>query len=338
MATIHRDGNLDLLDGKVAVVGFGSQGHAHALNLRDSGVEVQVGLREGSGSKRAADDAGVDTAHIADAVRGAQLVAILVPDHVQKQVWDADVLPNLEPGAAVLFAHGLNIHFGRIEPPAEHDVIMVAPKAPGHRVRELYVSGAGTPGLVAVHQDASGRALELALAYGVGIGCGRVGLLETTFAEETESDLFGEQAVLCGGVPALVQAGFDILVEAGYQPEIAYYECLNELKLIVDLLYQGGYEYMRYSVSDVAEYGDLSRGPRVVDEGTRERMRGILEEVRSGAFAKELFEDDDTGRPRFAELRARGAERAVEIERVGKELRALAGIEGLLGAEAHGVR
>ncbi|HET6945485.1 MAG TPA: ketol-acid reductoisomerase [Gaiellaceae bacterium] len=338
MATIHRDGNLDLLDGKVAVVGFGSQGHAHALNLRDSGVEVQVGLREGSGSKRAADDGGVDTAPIADAVRGAQLVAILVPDHVQKQVWDADVLPNLEPGAAVLFAHGLNIHFGRIEPPAEHDVIMVAPKAPGHRVRELYVSGAGTPGLVAVHQDASGRALELALAYGVGIGCGRVGLLETTFAEETESDLFGEQAVLCGGVPALVQAGFDILVEAGYQPEIAYYECLNELKLIVDLLYQGGYEYMRYSVSDVAEYGDLSRGPRVVDEGTRERMRGILEEVRSGAFAKELFEDDDTGRPRFAELRARGAERAVEIERVGKELRALAGIEGLLGAEAHGVR
>jgi ketol-acid reductoisomerase len=338
MATIHRDGNLDLLDGKVAVVGFGSQGHAHALNLRDSGVEVQVGLREGSGSKQAAEDAGADTAPIAQAVRGAQIVAILVPDHVQKQVWDADVLPNLEPGAAVLFAHGLNIHFGRIKPPAEHDVIMVAPKAPGHRVRELYVSGAGTPGLVAVQQDASGRALDLALAYGVGIGCGRVGLLETTFAEETESDLFGEQAVLCGGVPALVQAGFDILVEAGYQPEIAYYECLNELKLIVDLLYQGGYEYMRYSVSDVAEYGDLSRGPRVVDDATRERMRGILEEIRSGAFAKELFEDDDNGRPRFAELRARGAEQSKEIEQVGKELRNLAGIEGLLGAEAHGVR
>jgi ketol-acid reductoisomerase len=342
MATIHRDGNLDLLDGKVAVVGFGSQGHAHALNLRDSGVEVQVGLREGSGSKQAAEDAGVDTAPIADAVRGAQVVAILVPDHVQKQVWDADVLPNLEPGAAVLFAHGLNIHFGRILPPAEHDVIMVAPKAPGHRVRELYVSGAGTPGLVAVQQDASGRALDLALAYGIGIGCGRVGLLETTFAEETESDLFGEQAVLCGGVPALVQAGFDILVDAGYQPEIAYYECLNELKLIVDLLYQGGYEYMRYSVSDVAEYGDLSRGPRVVDDTTRERMRGILEEIRSGAFAKELFEDDDNGRPRFAELRARGAEQAKEIEQVGKELRNLAGIEGLLGTPsadvgAHGV-
>jgi ketol-acid reductoisomerase len=338
MATIHRDGNLDLLDGKVAVVGFGSQGHAHALNLRDSGVEVQVGLREGSGSKRAAEDAGVETAPIGAVVRGAQLVAVLVPDHVQKEVWDAEVLPNLEAGAAILFAHGLNIHFGRIEAPAGHDVIMVAPKAPGHRVRELYVSGAGTPGLVAVQQDASGRALDLALAYGVGIGCGRVGLLETTFAEETESDLFGEQAVLCGGVPALVQAGFDVLVDAGYQPEIAYYECLNELKLIVDLLYQGGYEYMRYSVSDVAEYGDLSRGPRVVDDGTRERMRGILEEIRSGAFAKELFQDDDSGRPHFAELRARGLEQATEIERVGKELRELAGVQGLLGAEAHGVR
>jgi ketol-acid reductoisomerase len=335
MATIHRDGNLELLDGKVAVVGFGSQGHAHALNLQDSGVEVQVGLREGSGSRRAAEDAGLDVAGIGEAVRGARVVAILVPDHVQKEVWDADVLPNLEPDAAVLFAHGLNIHFGRIEAPAGRDVIMVAPKAPGHRVRELYVSGAGTPGLVAIQQDSSGHALELALAYGVGIGCGRVGLLETTFAEETESDLFGEQAVLCGGVPALVQAGFDVLVEAGYQPEIAYYECLNELKLIVDLLYQGGYEYMRYSVSDVAEYGDLSRGTRVVDAGTKERMRGILEEIRTGAFAEELFGDDEAGRPKFAELRKEGQARATEIERVGKELRELAGVEGLLGAEAH---
>jgi ketol-acid reductoisomerase len=338
MATIHRDGDLSLLDGKVAVVGFGSQGHAHALNLHDSGVEVVVGLREGSGSKAAAEEAGLEVAPIADAVRGAQLVALLVPDHVQKGVWDEDVAANLAPGAAVLFAHGLNVHFRRIVPPDGHDVIMVAPKAPGHRVRELYVSGAGTPGLVAVHQDASGRAKELALAYGVGIGCGRVGLLETTFAEETESDLFGEQAVLCGGVPALVQAGFDVLVEAGYQPEIAYYECLNELKLIVDLLYQGGYEYMRYSVSDVAEYGDLSRGPRVVDEGTKQRLREILEEVRSGVFAKELFADDDAGRPRFAELRADGAARAQEIERVGKELRELAGIQGLLGQEAKGAR
>jgi ketol-acid reductoisomerase len=334
MATIHRDGDLSLLDGTVAVVGYGSQGHAHALNLRDSGVDVVVGLREGSGSRAAAEEAGLEVRQVGEAVRGARVVAILVPDHVQKVVWDADVAPSLAPGAAVLFAHGLNVHFGRIVPPAEHDVIMVAPKAPGHRVRELYVSGAGTPGLVAVHRDASGRALDLARAYGAGIGCARVGLLETTFAEEAESDLFGEQAVLCGGVPALIQAGFDTLLEAGYQPEIAYYECLNELKLIVDLLYQGGYEYMRYSVSDVAEYGDLSRGPRIVDDGVRERMRAILAEVRSGAFAKELFADDAAGRPGFAELRRQGAERAAEIERVGAELRALAGIEGLLGQEA----
>jgi len=331
MATIYREGDLDLLSGKVAVIGYGSQGHAHALNLRDSGVDVQVGLREGSASKEKAEDAGLDVRTIPEAVRGAQVVALLLPDHVQKQVWDEEIAPNLEPGAAVLFAHGLNIHFERIAPPEGHDVIMVAPKAPGHRVRELYVSGAGTPGLVAVHRDASGNALDLALAYGVGIGCARVGLLATTFAEETESDLFGEQAVLCGGVPALVQAGFDVLVEAGYQPEIAYYECLNELKLIVDLLYQGGYEYMRYSVSDVAEYGDLLVGPRIVDDGVRERMRDVLAEIRSGAFAETLFADDAAGRPSFAKLRAEGAARAEEIERVGKELRTLAGVEGLLG-------
>jgi len=331
MATIHRDGDLELLDGRVAVVGFGSQGHAHALNLHDSGVDVVVGLREGSGSRAAAEEAGLDVAAIADAVRGAQLVAMLVPDHVQAEVWERDVAPNLQPGQAVLFAHGLNVHFGRIVPAEENDVIMVAPKAPGHRVRELFVSGAGTPGLVAVHRDASGRALQLALAYGVGVGCGRVGLLETTFAEETESDLFGEQAVLCGGVPALIQAGFDTLVEAGYQPEIAYYEVLNEMKLIVDLLYQGGYEYMRYSISDVAEYGDLRVGPQIVDAGVKERMQGVLENIRSGRFAEELFADDEAGRPRFAQLRAEGAERAKEIERVGKELRELAGVEGLLG-------
>jgi ketol-acid reductoisomerase len=331
MATIHRDGDLDLLDGRVAVVGFGSQGHAHALNLRDSGVDVVVGLREGSGSRAAAEEAGLEVASIADAVRGAQLVAMLVPDHVQAEVWERDVAPTLQPGQAVLFAHGLNVHFGRIVPAEDNDVIMVAPKAPGHRVRELFVSGAGTPGLVAVHRDASGRALQLALAYGVGVGCGRVGLLETTFAEETESDLFGEQAVLCGGVPALIQAGFDTLVEAGYQPEIAYYEVLNEMKLIVDLLYQGGYEYMRYSISDVAEYGDLRVGPQIVDDGVKERMRGVLENIRSGGFAEELFADDEAGRPRFAQLRAEGAERAKEIERVGKELRELAGVEGLLG-------
>ncbi|MFN2628169.1 MAG: ketol-acid reductoisomerase [Gaiellaceae bacterium] len=335
MATIHREGNLDLLSGKVAVVGYGSQGHAHALNLRDSGVEVEVGLRPESRSREAADDAGLAVRTVAEATRGAQVVAILVPDHLQKGVYEQEIEPNLEPDAALLFAHGLNIHFGRITPAAAHDVVMVAPKAPGHRVRELFKSGAGTPGLVAVHQDASGRALELALAYGTGIGCGRVGMLETTFAEETESDLFGEQAVLCGGVTALIKAGFETLVEAGYQPEIAYYECLNELKLIVDLIYEGGFEYMRYSISDVAEYGDLSRGPRIVDDHVRENMTKLLEEIRSGAFARELFEDDEAGRPRFEELRRQNA--GGQLEQVGVELRALAGKEGLLGAEAHGV-
>ncbi|HET8607738.1 MAG TPA: ketol-acid reductoisomerase [Gaiellaceae bacterium] len=333
MATIHREGHVDLLSGKVAVIGYGSQGHAHALNLRDSGVEVEVGLREGSASREAAEDAGLAVRSFADSVKGAQLVAILLPDHVQKGVWDAEIAPNLEPGAAVLFAHGLNVHFGRIAVPEGHDVIMVAPKAPGHRVRELYEAGAGTPGLVAVAQDASGHALELAIGYGTAIGCGRVGLLETTFGEETESDLFGEQAVLCGGATALIKAGFETLVEAGYQPEIAYYECLNELKLIVDLIYQGGFEYMRYSISDVAEYGDLTRGPRVVDDHVRAEMRKILEEIRSGEFARELFADDEAGRPRFAELRRAAA--GGQLEEVGKTLRDLAGKEGLLGAEAH---
>jgi ketol-acid reductoisomerase len=335
LATIHRGGNVDLLSGKVAVIGYGSQGHAHALNLRDSGVEVEVGLRAGSPSADAAEDAGLAVGTVGDATRGAQVVAILVPDHVQKGVYEQEVEPNLEPDAALLFAHGLNVHFGRIVPAAGHDVVMVAPKAPGHRVRELYESGAGTPGLVAVHQDSSGQALELALAYGTAIGCGRVGLLETTFAEETESDLFGEQAVLCGGVTALVKAGFETLVEAGYQPEIAYYECLNELKLIVDLIYEGGFEYMRYSISDVAEYGDLTRGPRVVDERVKETMRTLLDEIRSGAFARELFADDEAGRPGFEELRRQNA--GGQLEQVGSELRALAGKEGLLGADVHGV-
>ena len=335
MATIHRGGNVDLLSGKVAVIGYGSQGHAHALNLRDSGIEIEVGLRAGSPSADAAEDAGLAVSTVGDATRGAQIVAVLVPDHVQKGVYEHEVQPNLEPDAALLFAHGLNVHFGRIVPAAGHDVVMVAPKAPGHRVRELYESGAGTPGLVAVHQDSSGLALELALAYGTAIGCGRVGLLETTFAEETESDLFGEQAVLCGGVTSLVKAGFETLVEAGYQPEIAYYECLNELKLIVDLIYEGGFEYMRYSISDVAEYGDLTRGPRVVDERVKETMRTLLDEIRSGAFARELFADDEAGRPQFEELRRKNA--GGQLEEVGSELRALAGKEGLLGADVHGV-
>ncbi|HEX2504677.1 MAG TPA: ketol-acid reductoisomerase [Gaiellaceae bacterium] len=336
MATIHREGNLDLLDGKVAVIGYGAQGHAHALNLHDSGVEVEVGLREGGSSWAKAEEAGLTVRAVPEAVRGAQIVALLLPDHVQKDVYDRDVAPNLEPGTAVLFAHGLNVHFGRIEPAESHDVIMVAPKAPGRRVRELFEAGAGTPGLVAVWRDSSGRALDLALAYGAGIGCARVGLLETTFAEETESDLFGEQAVLCGGVSALMQAGYETLVEAGYQPEIAYYECVNELKLIVDLIYEGGFSHMRSVVSDVAEFGDLTRGPVVVDDHVRETFRKILEDVRSGAFARELFADEEAGRPRFEELRRKAAEHPVE--EVGARLRELAGKEGLLGQEAHGVR
>jgi ketol-acid reductoisomerase len=335
MATIHSEGNLDLLTGKVAVIGYGSQGHAHALNLRDSGVEVEVGLRPDSASREAAEEAGLAVATIAAATRGAQVVAILLPDHVQAGVYQQEIEPNLEPGAVLLFAHGFNIHFGRIAPAAGHDVVMVAPKAPGHRVRELYEAGAGTPGLVAVHQDASGNALDLALAYGTAIGCGRVGMLETTFAEETESDLFGEQAVLCGGVTALIKTGFETLVEAGYQPEIAYYECLNELKLIVDLIYEGGFEYMRYSISDVAEYGDLSRGPRVVDDHVRENMRALLKDIQSGEFARELIADDEAGRPQFDSLRRKNA--GGLLEQVGAELRALAGKRGLLGAEAHGV-
>jgi ketol-acid reductoisomerase len=335
MTTIHRGGNLDLLSGQVAVIGYGSQGHAHGLNLRDSGVEVEVGLREGSSSWAAAEEAGLTVRTIPEAVRGAQLVAVLLPDHVQKGVYESEVAPHLEPDAALLFAHGFTIHFGVVSPPAGHDVVMVAPKAPGHRVRALYETGAGTPGLVAVAQDASGRALELAVAYGTAIGCGRVGLLETTFAEETESDLFGEQAVLCGGVTALMQAGFETLVEGGYQPEIAYYECVNELKLIVDLIYEGGFAWMRHSISDVAEYGDLTRGPVVVDEHVRATFKKLLEDIRSGAFARELLAEEAAGRPRFRALREQAA--VHPVERVGAELRELAGREGLLGREAvHG--
>jgi len=333
MATVYREGNTDLLSGKVAVLGYGSQGHAHALNLRDSGVDVEVGLRLGSSSWAAAEDAGLTVKSIPAAVREAQLVAILLPDHVQKSVYEREVAPNLDAGAALLFAHGFNVHFGEIAPPEGHDIIMVAPKGPGHRVRALYEAGAGTPGLVAVAQDASGGAFELALAYGAAIGCGRAGMLATTFAEETESDLFGEQAVLCGGVCALMQAGFDTLVDAGYQPEIAYYECINELKLIVDLIYEGGFAHMRNSISDVAEYGDLTRGRVVIDEHVRTTMARLLEDIRNGSFARELIGEEEAGRPRLTALRRMAARHPVE--RVGHELRELAGREGLLGAEAH---
>ena len=333
MATVYRDGNLDLLSGRVAVLGYGSQGHAHALNLRDSGVDIEVGLRERSPSWAAAEEAGLTVRTIRDAVRGARLIAVLLPDHVQKGVYERDVAPNLEADAAVLFAHGFNVHFGQIRPEPGHDVIMVAPKGPGHRVRQLFEAGAGTPGLVAVAQDASGEAFDLALAYGAAIGCGRAGMLGTTFAEETESDLFGEQAVLCGGVCALMQAGFETLVDAGYQPEIAYYECINELKLIVDLIYEGGFTHMRESISDVAEYGDLTRGPVVVDEHVRMTMKQLLEDVRNGSFARELIAEEENGRPRLTTLRRTASRHPVES--VGAELRDLAGREGLLGAEAH---
>lgn len=336
MTTVYREGNLDLLSGKVAVLGYGSQGHAHALNLRDSGVDVEVGLREGSPSWAAAEDAGLAVRTTAEAVRSARLVAILLPDHVQTVVYDAEVAPNLEQGAAILFAHGFNVHFGQIRPEPGHDVLMVAPKGPGHRVRQLFEAGAGVPGLVAVAQDASGEAFELALAYGAAIGCGRAGMLATTFAEETESDLFGEQAVLCGGVCALMQAGFETLVDAGYQPEIAYYECINELKLIVDLIYEGGFAHMRDSISDVAEYGDLTRGQTVIDDHVRTTMKRLLEDIRNGSFARELIAEEEAGRPRLTALRRMAARHPVE--RVGGELRELAGREGLLGAEARVVR
>ena len=321
MATIHREGNVELLSGKVAVLGYGSQGHAHALNLRDSGVEVEVGLREGSPSRAAAEEAGLTVGTPAEVVREAQVVSFLLPDQVQPRVYEAEVAPNLAPDTALLFAHGFNVHYGRISPPEGHDVVMVAPKGPGHIVRRLFEEGFGTPAIVAVANDASGSAFDLTLAYGAAIGAARAGMIETTFAEETESDLFGEQVVLCGGVTELVRAGFETLVEAGYQPEVAYYECLHELKLIVDLIWEGGLSGMRHSISDTAEYGDLTRGPRVIDELVREQMQAILADIQSGAFAREWIAEMDAGEQNLAKLRAEAADQP--IEHVGKELRAL---------------
>src|ERR671937_1448948 len=320
-ATIHREGDIGLLSGMVAVLGYGSQGHAHALNLHDSGVDVVVGLREESPSRQIAEEAGLRVATAADAARGAQLVSILLPDQVQPAVYEEQVAANLEPGAVLLFAHGFNVHYGRIPPPEGHDVVMVAPKGPGHIVRRLFAEGYGTPALVAVAQDASGNAFELALAYAAAIGATRAGVIETTFVEETESDLFGEQAVLCGGVTELIRLGFETLVDAGYQPEIAYYECLHELKLIVDLIYEGGLAGMRYSISDTAEYGDLTRGPRVIDDHVRDNMRKLLSDIREGTFAQDWIEQMQTGEPRLKELRERAS--AERIESVGYELRSL---------------
>ena len=321
MATIYNGGNVELLSGKVAVLGFGSQGHAHALNLHESGVEVVVGLRPGSASKDAAEAAGLAVAPVAEAVKDAQLVAYLLPDQVQPQVHEADVAPNLAEDTALLFAHGFNVHYGRIPAPPGRDVLMVAPKGPGHVVRRLFTEGLGTPAVVAVAQDASGRALELALAYGTALGAGRAGMIETTFAEETETDLFGEQAVLCGGTAELIRAGFETLVDAGYQPEVAYYECLHELKLIVDLIWEGGLSHMRWSISDTAEYGDFTRGDRIIDDHVRAKMREVLGEIQDGTFAREWIAEMDAGEPKLDELRA--AARGRQIEQVGLELRSL---------------
>jgi ketol-acid reductoisomerase len=334
MAEIVKAGNIGLLDGKVAVLGYGSQGHAHALNLADSGVDVEVGLREGSSSKAAAEEAGLRVRSVPDAVRGAQLVVFLVPDGAQPALYENEVAPNLEPGAALLFAHGFNVHYGRIVPPEGHDVIMVAPKGPGHVVRRLYEEGYGTPAVVAVAQDVSGRALELAFAYGAALGAARAGMVETTFAEETETDLFGEQSVLCGGVTQLIRLAFETLVEAGYQPEIAYYECLHELKLITDLIWEGGIERMHYSISDTAEYGSHTVGPKVVDEHVRENMRAVLTAIRDGSFAREWIAEMDRGQPSLDVYRRELAE--TQLEQVGTRLRALNVREET--AEVHGVR
>jgi ketol-acid reductoisomerase len=306
---------------KVAVIGYGSQGHAHALNLKESGVDVRVGLRDGSSSKAKAEEAGLQVRSVEEAAAEADVVMLLLPDTEQKAVYEEAIAPNLRDGDALLFAHGFNIRFDQITPPAGIDVAMVAPKGPGHLVRRTYSEGGGVPCLVAVAQDASGKARDLAMSYADAIGGTRAGVLETTFEEETETDLFGEQVVLCGGVTALVQAGFETLVEAGYQPESAYFECLHELKLIVDLMYEQGIGGMRYSISDTAEYGDLTRGPRIVDADTKARMKDILTEIQTGAFAEEWIAESRSGRARFTELEKAG--QAHQIEQVGEQLRGM---------------
>jgi ketol-acid reductoisomerase len=323
-ATIYydQDASLDTLRGKtVAVIGYGSQGHAHALNLRDSGVSVIVGLHEGSNSRKAASAAGLRVESVADAAKTADIVMILVPDHVQSRIFEESIRPHMSPGKTLMFAHGFTIHFGAISPPAGVDVSMIAPKSPGHRLRELFQEGVGVPALIAIQQDATGNARQTALAYAKGLGCLRAGVLETTFKEETETDLFGEQSVLCGGVTALINAGFETLVAAGYQPEIAYFECLHELKLIVDLIYEGGMEYMRFSVSDTAEYGDYTSGPKVVDDHVRQTMQGLLARIQDGSFAQEWINENRSGRENFLAMRA--AAQGSQIEEVGRELRAM---------------
>ena len=316
------DANLELLaDKTVAVIGYGSQGHAHSLNLKESGVNVVVGLREGSASREAAEKEGLKVLTVPEAAKAGDVVMILINDEIQRDVYEADIRPNLEAGNALAFAHGFNIHFQQVVPPADVDVFMVAPKGPGHLVRRVYQSGGGVPGLLAVYQDASGRAHQVGLAYAKGIGCGRAGVIETTFREETETDLFGEQVVLCGGLTELIRAGFDTLVEAGYQPEVAYFECLHEVKLIVDLVYEGGIANMRSSISDTAEYGDLSVGRRIVTDETRAEMKRVLADIQEGRFAKDWLVENRVGRPTYNARKRQDAEHL--IEDVGGRLRAM---------------
>jgi ketol-acid reductoisomerase len=323
MATTYYDNDADLYliqSKKVAIIGYGSQGHAHALNLKDSGVQVKVGLPKNSKSVAKAEKAGLEVATPAEVTKWADVVMILVPDQYQAKLYAEEIGPNIKPGSLLMFAHGFNIHFKTIVPAAGIDVGMAAPKAPGHRVREVFTEGGGVPGLIAVHQDATGNAHALCLSYLKGIGCTRAGVLETTFKEETETDLFGEQAVLCGGVSALIKAGYETLVDAGYQPESAYFEVLHELKLIVDLIYRGGLAYMRYSISDTAEYGDYVTGPRIINEETKKAMKQVLTEIQDGTFAKKFLADQNSGRKEFQAFRDAEAKHPIEI--VGKQLRA----------------
>jgi ketol-acid reductoisomerase len=320
----EKDADLKHLKKKtVAIIGYGSQGHAHAQNLRDSGVNVVVGQRPGGANYKLAKEHGFKPVSAAEAAKQADLIMILLPDQTQAQVFREDILPQLKPGKAIAFGHGFNIHFNQINPPADVDVIMIAPKGPGHLVRRTFTEGGAVPALVAVHQDATGKAKEIALAYAKGIGATRSGVIETTFREETETDLFGEQVVLCGGLTSLAQAGFETLVEAGYQPEVAYFECLHELKLIVDLMYEGGMARMRYSISDTAEYGDYTRGPRIITDETRKEMKTILKEIQQGLFAREFIQENQSGRAHLSAMRRLSSEH--QIEKVGSKLRSMMG-------------
>ena len=324
MVTVYYDNDADLamLEGKtIGMVGYGSQGHAHALNLRDSGQKVMVGLYPESRSRAAVQEAGLEVADVPEVAKAADVLMVAIPDHIQGEIYRTQIAPNLRPGSALMFAHGFSIHYGEVVPPPEIDVMMVAPKAPGHRMREQFIDGIGVPGLLAVHQDATGNARQIGLAYAKGVGCTKSGVLDTTFKDETETDLFGEQTVLCGGITALINTAFETLVEGGYPPEMAYFEVLHEMKLIVDLIQQGGFNYMRYSVSDTAEYGDLTRGPRVIDEHVKENMQKILADIQDGTFAREWITENHEGRPRFRPLREEA--RSSQIHEVGRGLRAM---------------